>query len=186
MEVIEAIKNRRSIRNYTDQPVAKEVINELLDLAAWAPSATNKQTWGFLVIDDKNYLLELSHRIKKDLLGNIDSSPQLKSYQKMLENESYRIFHNAPVLVAIYGNAADSEWYIKDCCLAAQNLMLAAHDKGLGTCWIGFSEKLLNTPEFKQKHNIPSDYQLVAPLILGYPVKVPSHGLPRKEYPVFK
>jgi nitroreductase len=55
-----------------------------------------------------------------------------------------------------------------DCCLAAQNLMLTAHALGLGTCWIGFSQPLLNSTEFKTELGIPSEYIAVAPLIVGY------------------
>lgn len=184
MEVIEAIKTRRSVRNYTDTPVEKEVIKELINLAIWAPSATNKQPWGFLVLEGRDYLKDLSDQAKKKLLDNIDKYPELHQYQKTLANENYNIFYNVSTVVVIYG-IADTGWYVYDCSLAAQNFMLAAHDKGLGTCWIGFAHQLMDTPEFKQKHNIPENYKLVAPLTLGYPANEPSSGPPRKEVPIF-
>ncbi|MEG6615515.1 nitroreductase [Peptococcaceae bacterium 1198_IL3148] len=186
MELISAIKNRRSVRKFIDQAVPKEIIQELIDLAVWAPSATNKQPWGFLVVDDREYLLQLSEEIKKGLLQDIDQNCHLKPYKEMLAKDGYHIFHNAPVLVAIYGNASESSWYINDCSLAAQNFMLAAYGKGLVTCWTGFAQKLLNSTEFKQKHGIPVGYQIVAPIILGYPEKFPSQGLARKDYPIFR
>lgn len=184
MEVIEAIKTRRSVRNYTDVPVKQEVVKELIELAAWAPSASNQQPWGFLVLEGRDYLKELSDKTKKGIRANIDNSPELQQYKKMIENESFNIFHNASTAVAIYGNT-DTSWYIYDCSLAAQNFMLAAHAKGLGTCWIGFAHKTLNTVEFKQKHNIPEKYELVASFTLGYPAKRVDSGPPRKAYPIF-
>lgn len=57
----------------------------------------------------------------------------------------------------------------QDCCLAAENLMLAAFAKGLGSCWIGFAEIWLRSPEGKKALGIPSEQVAVAPIILGYP-----------------
>jgi nitroreductase len=62
--------------------------------------------------------------------------------------------------------------------------MLAAYEKGIGSCWIGFATELGNSPEMKQMLNVPGDYDLVAPLVLGYPQKKPS-AVPRKEPVVF-
>ncbi|MBO8138008.1 MAG: nitroreductase [Desulfotomaculum sp.] len=184
METIEAIKTRRSIRKYKDTPVDKELVKELIELAAWAPSAMNIQPWAFLVLEGKEYLKELSTKAKELMLANIDKRPELKKYQKRLEDENYNVFHNASTVVAIYGST-DTSWYIYDCSLAAQNFMLAAHDKGLGTCWIGFAHFLFDSEEFKQKHNIPEKYRIVAPFTLGYPEKQPASGPARKDYPVF-
>ena len=70
---------------------------------------------------------------------------------------------------------------LKDCCLAAQNFMLAAHAQGLGTCWIGFSEAWLNTAEAKAKLGIPPGFKSVAPIIVGYP-KGSAHS-PKRRAP---
>ena len=53
--------------------------------------------------------------------------------------------------------------------MAALNLMLAAHDRGIGSCWIGFANGIGNTPEIKKELNVPDEYERVAPIILGYP-----------------
>jgi len=71
-----------------------------------------------------------------------------------------------------------------DCSLAAQNIMLAAYEKGIGSCWIGFATALGNSPDIKEMLNVPGDYNLVAPLVLGYPRK--NHAaVPRKEPVMF-
>jgi len=65
----------------------------------------------------------------------------------------------------------------EDCCLAAENLMLAARDEGLGTCWIGLSRPWFNLPSTKRELSLPQQYEVVAPIILGQPKAWPeSHG----------
>jgi len=85
-----------------------------------------------------------------------------------MENKEFNIFYGAPCLVLIYGNPV-SPSHVNDCTLAAQNIMLAAYEKGLGSCWVGFAMQTGNAPELKQKLGVPEKYRLVAPLLLGYP-----------------
>ena len=74
--------------------------------------------------------------------------PQLERYRGMLSNPDTDIFYGAPVLVMIYSSRA-SGTYLNDCSMAALNLMLAAWDRGIGSCWIGFASGIGNTPEVK-------------------------------------
>lgn len=69
---------------------------------------------------------------------------------------------------------------MEDCALAAQNLMLAAYAAGLGSCWIGFAQSFLNTPEGKALLGLPSAWVPVAPIIIGYPKTTPD-PVPRNE-----
>ena len=168
MELMEAIRTRRSVRKYTDQKVDNSTIEQLLDAAAQAPSASNSQPWAFAVIQDETWLEAFSIRAKNHLLSMVDQDPAIAHYQAMLSNKDFNIFYNAKTLIVIYAKPFNPYSY-GDCCLAAQNLMLAAHDMGLGTCWIGFAHGLLDTPEVKAEFNIPTEYIVAAPLILGYP-----------------
>ena len=77
------------------------------------------------------------------------------------------MFNHADTLLLIYGDTA-SHWYVYDCTLCAANIMLAAHSMGIGSCWLGFGEHVLDTPEFKRAHNVPGSYSLVCPMSLGY------------------
>ncbi len=184
LELLEAIQQRRSIRKFTEQTVDKGLVQELIDVSVWAPSASNEQPWGFVIVQDQVYLNELSTAAKSGILEKINVLPALEQYRSTMENQAFNIFYNAPALVIFYGKKDDPHTD-HDCSMAAQNFMLAAREKELGTCWIGFAEAVCASDEFKTKHHIPEDYKLVAPIILGYPDHFPQNSISRKDYPVF-
>lgn len=168
MDVLEAIHGRRAVRDYTGRVPTAIEIRSLVGEAVWAPSGLNLQPWCFFVVDDIVALSSYSAAAKELMLGQADMRPELDQMREMLASPEYNIFYNAPVLIVICATAQD-EMALKDCCLAAQTLMLAAHAKGLGSCWIGLSEVWLNTPAGKTKLGIPAEYRVVAPVIVGYP-----------------
>ena len=82
------------------------------------------------------------------------------------------MFYHAPALVMVLTEVADghpSNQAIEDCCLAAENLMQAARDEGIGSCWIGLSRPWLNLLSTKKELALPQSCQIVAPIVLGYP-----------------
>ncbi|AWB11053.1 Nitroreductase [Thermodesulfobium acidiphilum] len=175
MSILEIIKSRRSVRKYKDKNVEPEKIDRLIEAAIWAPSAMNSQPWAFTVIQDRSTLKVLSDNSKKFLIENMNKFKVLEKYKSMLEKDDYNIFYNAPALITIY--AKSYGLYPKeDCALAAENLMLEAHAIGLGTCWIGFAREYMDLEETKTKFNVPLDYSVVAPIIVGYPEILPAHG----------
>lgn len=173
MDVLTAIHARRAVRDYRDEPVTDAVLAALIDAATWAPSGINLQPWCFFVIDDAATLAACSARAKTALQDAASDHPELASLRPMLASPAFNIFYNAPVLIIICATTAD-EMAMKDCCLAAQNLMLAATAKGLGSCWIGLSETWLNTDQAKAALGIPNEFKPVAPIIVGYPNGAPS------------
>ena len=93
-------------------------------------------------------------------------------FQELLGDSAFNVFYNAPALIVI-SSLSESAWAVKDCALAAENLMLAATAAGLGTCWIGFAQGWLLTPEGKTALELPDAYRPVAPIIIGHPHFVP-------------
>lgn len=175
MDLMEAIYGRRSIRKYTAEPVPQESITKLLEAAALAPSASNSQPWSFAVIQGQERLRQYSDRSKALFLQWFAGKPDPQGYQKALSQPDFNIFYQAGTLIIIYNTlGSEAPMAAGDCCLAAQNLMLAAHGMGLGTCWIGFAALLMNDPAFKEELEIPRDHQGIAPIILGYPETVPD------------
>ncbi len=174
MELIEVIKTRRAVREYTDARVDRRTVERLLGAAVLAPSAMNLQPWAFAVLLDRERIDNYARRAKDWLLSNV--SQVSESARHILDDPNFVLFYHAPALAIVLAKTSDAQ-AAEDCCLAAENLMLAARDEGLGTCWIGFVRPWLDLPSTKHELGLPADHHVVAPIVLGYPKAWPaSHG----------
>lgn len=167
MDTIEAIKGRRSVRRYQNKPIPEGVLRQLIDAARWAPSASNRQPWEFVITTDP---------IKK---------------QRIADGVRYASFlPQAAAAIIVCGNFALTKrrrqppfspaldyFCLQDTAAAIQNILLAAHALGLGTCWIGdIREEVL-----QEMFSIPAEWIPVAVLAVGYPAETPT---PRPRRPV--
>lgn len=177
MELLHAINGRRSVREYSDEPVDDALLRALIDAAIQAPSAINQQPWCFIVVKRRSLLAHISDKAKAHLLKASLAAPA-HPFRDMLSDPKFHIFYHAPVLIVIAA-AEPTDWAVEDCALAAQNLMLAAHEAGLGTCWIGFAQHWLGTADGKAALGLPASYVPVAPIIIGHPLRKPA-AVPRK------
>lgn len=117
MEAMETILGRRSVRKYSDTPVTDAQVKRLLEAAMAAPSAHNKQPWHFIVVRDRNTLLEV---------------PKFHNYSKMLEQ--------AALAIVVCGDLeieGGTGFWVQDCSAATENILLAAKAAGLGAVWLG-------------------------------------------------
>jgi nitroreductase len=168
MDLHEALYGRRSVREYENRPVERAALTGLIDAAIQAPSAVNEQPWAFTVIQDRALLERISQQSKTHLLNISAPGMTASRFRDQLANPDFHIFYHAPALIVI-STVTVSHWSVENCTLAAQNLMLAAYEKGLGTCWIGFAEHWLQTVEGKHALQLPNHHFPVAPIIVGYP-----------------
>ena len=176
MELMDAIRSRRAVRDYTDAPVERSVIERLIDAAILAPSAMNLQPWAFAVLLGRERIEAYAKRAKEWLLASLAQTSYEPAIRHMLEDPQFVLFYHAPALVVVLAKSSGTQ-SAEDCCLAAENLMLAARSEGLGSCWIGFARPWLDLPTTKAELNLPEHYHVVAPIILGYPKTWPeSHG----------
>lgn len=171
MQLMEAILNRRSVREYADEAIDEATIKRLIAAAVQAPNAVNEQPWTFTVVRGRRRLDEISRSAKRHLLAA--SNPRFERFRSELENPEFNVFHHAPVLVIISANS-DGPWITEDCALAAENLMLAAFAEQLGTCWIGLAQSYLGTAEGKAALGVPAAWVPVAPIIVGRPRSLPA------------
>ena len=148
MEFKDVIANRRAVREYQNENVDRAIIEGLIGAAILAPSAMNLQPWDFAVLLDRERIDDYALRAKSWLLTNMSAASPEAQLRAMLEAPNFSIFYHAPALAMVIAKSAD-EQAKEDCCLAAENLMLAARDQGLGSCWIGLARPWLNLPATK-------------------------------------
>ena len=182
MDIKDAIYGRRSVREYKADAIDEQTIHRLIDAAAHAPNAVNQQPWTFTVVRDQAVLDRISRDAKSHMLATMPPSRHSDHFRARLTDPNFHIFYHAPALILISA-AEQGPWIVEDCALAAENLMLAAYAAGLGTCWIGFAQSFLNTPDGKNGLDLPAACVPVAPIIVGYP-RVAAPAVPRKEPPV--
>lgn len=168
--VFEAILARRSVRTYTAEKPASGVVNTLLEAAVRAPTATHEEPWAFLVIQDRKTLERLSDLAKPVFVKEVRyrHSQGVSHSFEHLDQTDFDIFHGANTLIVICARMT-SPFVSADCWLAAENLMLAACEMGLGSCVIGSSISVLNIQKVKRELGIPDDYTAVAPMVIGVP-----------------
>ena len=171
MNVLQTIRERRAVRDYKPEPVSAGMIYQLISSASWAPSAMNEQPCHFTVITDGELLNEISTKAKAWLLKNVWSMPRSSLFRDLLNDEHFHLFYQAPALIIISAPSWD-QWVTEDCAVAAQNVMLTATYLGLGSCWIGFAQGWLNTPEARDLLNLSAQNLCVAPIIVGHPKAV--------------
>ena len=179
MDVNEAISGRRSTREYTAEAVDEKTIHSLIEAALHAPNAVNLQPWTFTVVRDQGLLDRISRDAKSHMLATMPAGPQSDHFRTLLNDPRFHIFYHAPVLILISG-IAQGPWIVEDCALAAENMMLAAYALQLGTCWIGFAQGFLNTPDGKNALGLPAAWVPVAPIIVGHP-NATAAPVPRKK-----
>ena len=178
MDVLTAIQERRATREYVPEKIDREVIERLIAAAVQAPSARDLEPWAFVILDDPARLRAYSDEARRELLTNLgDGAPS--ELRTRLSDPGFDMFYGAPALVVICATSSETQ-AAEDCCLAAQNLMLAAHSEGLASCPIGFSRHWLSLPATKTKIGIPPEYVPVFPLVLG---KAPRHPSPPGRRP---
>ncbi len=153
METIEAIMTRRSIRKYTDNRVPQEVVEQLLRAGMFAPSAANEQPWHFVVITDRKTLAQV---------------PAFHSHAHMLKEAALAILVcDDSGLELVKGRG------ILDCSAATQNILLAAHDLGLGAVWVGIFPVEERMNGMRKLLNMPTRVVPISLVSIGYPDERP-------------
>lgn len=177
LDTVKAIYQRRAVRSFTPEKIKKSTIQELLDAAVQAPTAIHREPWAFVVIQSRDRLRQCSDRAKALLLAQQDATSFFNKAEPralgMLADPHFNIFYDAGTLTVI-GCKARGPFVEADCWLAAENLMLAATAKGLGTCCIGFAVGILNRPDVMRELGIPETAAAVAPIIVSVPKQTPA------------
>ena len=147
-DFVRMIKERRSIREYSDRPIEKRILEEIVDCARLSPSSRNIQPWVFVVVTERERLRKLSEYVS---WGNF--------------------IKDAGACIAVCGRK-DVKRYVEDCCLAAENIMLAAKSFGIGSCYVAALGK--DVERARELLNIQDEYEIVCFISLGYSAENPK------------
>ncbi len=178
MDALDALATRGSARDYLPDAVSQDRLIQLIDAATHAPCAFNRQAWSFSVISDAALLDEMSREVKAFMTATRPLALPEHLYEKLADPD-FHVFYRAPTLIVISSKAPPpAPWAEEDCALAAQNLMLAAHASGLGSCWIGLSQRFFATPTGRALLKLGADETPLAPIIVGRP-RAPVVATPR-------
>ncbi|MDR1609033.1 MAG: nitroreductase family protein [Deltaproteobacteria bacterium] len=171
-EVLKALKERRSVRDFTDQPVSDEDLKTIFEAAAFTPTARNTQAWHATVVRGLDKIALLNDEVKK-----ANQKPGYERYRELAATKSYSInFHKAPAFVIVGVDSSKTDCYIEDGSLALGYLWLAAQAVGLGACWINQLGTITDEPEFRAyltSLGFPPTHKIVGSLALGHPTKIP-------------
>ena len=159
MEAIKALLTRRSIRKYTEQSVAPEILEKILKAGLAAPSAKNMQPWEFIVVTDREMLDKLS---------------EVRPFWKMLKQAPLAIVTLADLRLYEGDKLA---MYVQDCSAATENMLLAAEALGLGGVWLGLYPREEPIWDVRALLSIPEESMPISVISIGYPAEQrPAHG----------
>ena len=205
-DLVRLMRSRRSCRNYKDQNLDRSLLEDLVKIGITAPSGTNSQKWTFTILPDRQAVLALGRKIGafferlnrlaentmlRKLLKAV-GKPTLENYyseyhdvvadalQQWEETGRDRLFHGAPAVI-IVGSQPGASCPAEDALLATQNMLLAAHCMGLGTCLVGFAKDALeHDRKIKASIGIPAQETVYAVVAIGFPDEVYQRSAGRK------
>ncbi|MDD5711426.1 MAG: nitroreductase [Smithellaceae bacterium] len=195
--VEKVIMERRSIRAFKKEPVPNSLIRRVLEAGRFAPSAGNAQPWKFIVVKDQELIAEMDRataKLTKFMMWFVDYNrgpirrlllaPFTRFMTRFMPNKLHPIpfnllqqisadkassFYNPPVMILLLIDKRGVGVPALDAGICGQNMVLAAHSLGLGTCWVGMMTVLMMNPLWRRKLGIKSPYELTDCILMGWP-----------------
>ena len=205
--LVQLMASRRSCRCFTDRPVDRDILEDLVKIGITAPSGTNSQSWTFTILPTRRAVASLAEHIAR-FFGRLNTTAEktmLRRFLKLLgkgELDAYyrgyyrkvkealeewhasgkdRLFHGSTAAILV-GSKPGASCPAEDALLATQNILLAAHSMGLGSCLIGYAVAAMKRdPSIRQSIGIPSEEEIYAVIALGYPDEVYQRAAGRKK-----
>lgn len=205
--LVQLMASRRSCRSFTDQPVDRAILEDLVKIGITAPSGTNSQSWTFTILPTRMAVRSLAEHVASffrklnataentllrwllKLIGKKELGAYYHGYYRKVkealtewsEAGKDRLFHGSTAAI-IVGSRPGASCPAEDALLATQNILLAAHSMGLGSCLIGYAVAAMKRdPSIGQLIGIPQEEQIHAVIALGYPGEVYQRVAGRKK-----
>lgn len=204
-EIELAILNRRSVRNYKEDPVPDTIIRRVLEAGRFAPSAGNCQPWQFIVVTDKGLIEEMDEAVYnimsgmynmytndeavKNMAAGYEANPNPGLYDPRImlggaggvAKRNLPVFLNAPAVVLIAGDERAISGAEINVGICGENMILAANSLGIRACWVGFSQVVNMVPPLRDKIGLKPPWTIRSSVVLGYP-KFKQDGMVAREY----
>ena len=201
------ILERRSVRRYKEEQVPEGAVRRLLECGRFAPSGGNTQPWKFVVVREREMLEGMERSVRRvsrmfsflldwrySPLGRLawlnaqlfirlrrnELAPAPFASITLIAQGKLKLFHEAPTVIFILEDRRGAGKPHVDVGICGQNMVLAAHSLGLGTCWVGFVEMLRYSPYWKRRLGVRYPYRLAEAVCVGYPVGKPD-GMVARE-----
>lgn len=145
METLEALRTRRSVRRYSQEEISRDVIEEIVDVARYAPTGGNSQRWKIILVDEPE--------LRDNVFQTLSWLPGVGKPEEGAKPTAYMVI------------ASNKKANIADCASLSTYITLAAHSRGLGSCWFGS----IRRTELMELLNIPEEYSIEFVVSLGYP-----------------
>ncbi|MBQ9031668.1 MAG: nitroreductase [Parasporobacterium sp.] len=175
-DVLNVIQKRKSVRNYSADPVSSDDLKAIVNAAIWAPNAMNKQAWHFTCVTDPALIGKMSEACRKGLEGS--GVPFL---QERAKSPDFHAFFHAPAVIVV--SIAEDKFTAFDAGSASATLCLAAKALGYGTCITASTEFMLaGDPALREELEFPENYKFICAITLGREIDGPDdHVRERKE-----
>lgn len=182
--VIDSIMKRRSVRSYEARKVPSHLIRTIIEAGNEAPSAMNSQPWRFAVVQKDSTKLELVRAAKPAAQKLFDSLREMNPARFETIMQRFRelddpIYYSAPVIIFVIGSG---RYASQSCPLACENMMLAAHSLGLGSCWVGLGALAAEDPEVGKLLDLGDEETVYGPILIGYPKERPERPSKREPH----
>lgn len=174
--VLETIKSRRSVRQFTEQKIEQEKLEAIIEAGLYAPSAHNQQPWHFTVISNEKMLSDMNALAKETA-----RAAQSDFLNKIGNNPDFHVFYKAPSIIIVSGDETAMSPRV-DTAAAAQNMLLAAESLGLGACWVGLLRLCIGEggEEFVNALDLPENYAPYFAIAVGHKAHTGQHAPSRK------
>jgi coenzyme F420-0:L-glutamate ligase/coenzyme F420-1:gamma-L-glutamate ligase len=195
--LIDAITKRRSIRKYTNRKVSKEICDEILEAATWAPSTHNAQPWRFSILAEASTKEALAGAMAKVWIEDLRKNDTPHKLAQKLIKRSIERFTTAPVVVVASVAMAELAKPLEDgrreierdlalqsLGAAIENLLLAVHSKGLGACW--YCAPIFCKSIVKESLHLPMSFEPQALVTIGYPSEIPTAPKRKPSQDIFR
>lgn len=166
METLRVIKERRSVRGFDpDRQIEEEKLQTIIESAMYAPLAVNKVSWHLTVVQNAGFIDEMV----KDVIAHLSETPS-EHIKMRLAMPDFSPYYHAPTVIFVTGDK-NNGYSGNNSGAAIENMLLAAKDMGIDSCWVGMTNEFLKSEKGKkymEKLNTPEDYEIMGAVALGY------------------